>query len=1579
MQKTLKGVSKRVLSGLLAVILVMTLFPTSFASAAYQDDYADMIKGNHVIDGLAYLGYDFEGLIKDEKLFQIWTGDAIKPYLTDVFYKNDCKASGKETVDAAAGDKTATGKVPKVDYFEQVGLNCGGFVTYYYFNYLVNVAGVDISKLSSQFSGAWDPAPWNTALKKMVSKGDATLEIDLENGQDSSDVPQSVWNRLEPGAILIFRQYPADENPAEYDYAHICIFAGNFPCKDKGTIPWMVHQSSSKGACLVPVYSIEGANNGAGEKNNQELNLIYSLNVDNTYEPMGQIEVKKTGDAGVPLSGAVFSARNKATNDVFIIGPTDAQGCAVSDIMPLGDYEVTEVAAPTNYKLPTTKWTAKLTETVQLFTIEVKNDLAEGYISAQKSDEFNKPLKGVEFTIYSDAACKKELGTMTTSELGVATFGPLDCTKTYYVKETKVQHPDYKLDGTIYPVVVPADNTVWVNNGNAIVNYLKNGAVGIKKVTEGNAPMAGVVFGVYSDALATDLLAEVTTDLNGVAMYGYNANGEYSIRCRQTLYFKELKTDSDYVLDENIYPVSVNAETVTYANNGEAVVNYLKNGAVGVKKSDEDGHPIANVTFAVYADKACTKSIGRFVTDANGVGIYGVDENGAYTLKCQQTVYIREVAPADNTWVYDDTVYPVKVNAEKVTFANNGSPIVNIKKQWQVTFSKVDSGNGGLTAGDASVVGAVYGLFNSDNQLLASYTVNSEGYFVTDKFDVGTGYYLKETAAPDGYVLDETIYSLDKYSKPTELNDALTTYQDVLDEDVVTGTVSLKKFTANRYDPDNFIVPEEGAEFQIYLKSAGSYDKAVLTGDTRTYDHGVADENGNIVWSNGTIISKELAYGTFVVHQVSSWDNRIMVEDFDVVITDTNQHFDLSLNNPYYTASVIVNKVDSETQLKITGGITAFKIMDLLTNEYVSYTDPDTRAVTTVFRTVDGTMTLPMELPYGEYRIDEVTAPAGYMRNDAGMTFTIDANSHGILTLDFYNAPLKTVIQIEKKGVQFVSVSEHESNYGTMFAPTFELDYLADVTFDVVAAEDIYDGNGGLKYTKGTVVDTVVTTPSGPVCTKELFPGKYELVEKSAPAGVIVNSDPIPVEIANNGNQEVSVEIVPLENKFIPTGIALLKHAYTWESCVNEETGEISRNVILATGAEFTFGVYAAQEYTAKDGSVIAKDSLVAIVATNEDGIATYTDQLPYGLYYTKELDTPNTHAYIKDDTSYEIDLRLENAENGKVLYVVNNGDPIVNDFIKIETTIKKTDFTTSAPVKGALVSIKNEAGETLYSVYTDENGQLPGVVLEPGKYIFTEDLAPAGYIREPSSFEFVVNEDGTIDGSTTFTNAQTVVELFKVAADTKEYLANATVRVMNSAGEVVFEGVTDENGKLVITGVLNTEETYTFAEVNAPDGYALNAEIYTFDVNADGAVTGNTTIENEKTRFAIHKVDKKGAVIAGAEFTMYDADGNVVDVQISDETGVAIFEGFGRGEFTIKETKAPDGYLLSDEVITIVNDGTWDNYSEDAEYAVVNEAVEDNPGTGDEISAHMPIVFMMFAGALFAMAYCLMFLRKKI
>lgn len=1571
----IKKMSKRLFAGFLAVILVATLFPTTFASAA-SSDYSTIedLDGNLVIDALTYLDYDLEGLNDAGLLFQRWSGDYVAPYLSPVKWASS-GLTGRETTAATSSDKSATGLVPNVSLFEKKGFDCGAFVTYFYYNYLLNIEGMDneLASLKQYLpSGSCDPDTWVTALNKMVSAGTAEKVADISSSKNSAAVSDDVWNSLTAGDILIFRN-------ETYDHAHIGIFVGMYDCRDQGKVAWMTHQSSSKGACFVPVYSVEKA---ADEKEGLSLHLVYRLDYDFTTKPQGEIQVtKSSANNGSKLSGAIFTAKNNETGETYVIGPTDAKGFATSGEVPYGQYTITETVAPTNYSLPSGKtWTATVSDETPIVKFDITNELLKGKIAVQKVDSLQKPLEGVEFTIYSDASCTKAVEVITTGADGVATSKDLNCTYTYYVKETKVNHPDYVLDSTVYPVAVPANDTGWVNNGNAVVNYLKKGAVGIKKVTEENAPFQGVVFGVFSDTACTKQITTVTTDANGVAVYGLNADGSYAITCRQTLYFKELQTDADYALDENVYPVTVQADSTTYANNGVPVVNYLKYGAIGVKKTDEEGNGIAEVAFAVYRDKECTSRIGIFVTDVNGNGTYGVEADGSYALKCQQTVYVREIAPADNTWLYDNTVYPVTVNAGKVTLANGGEPIVNIKKQWQVKFLKVDSVNGELAAGEATIEGAVYGLYNSNNDLLDTYTVNCDGYFITNNYPVGTGYYLKEIEAPTGYAVDTTVYSLDEYSVAVDMNTPIMFYEATLYENAITGTISLRKFTANRYNPSDYNVPEEGAEFQVYLKSAGSYANAVASKDSRTYDSGVADKSGNVVWSNGQIISKELVYGTYIVHQTKSWDNRIMVDDFEVVITDENQHFDLSLNNPYYSASVVVNKKDAESELKITGDITTFKIMDLTTNEYVSFADDETGELVSEFHTVDGTMTLPMELPYGEYRIDEISPPAGYMKNEEGITFEINADSHGVINLDFFNAPIKTVIQIEKKGTQFASVTQSETEYGTLYAPTYAEDYLAGVTFDVIANEDIYSGDGMLKFTAETVVDTVVTKDSGPVCTTELYPGEYKLVEKAAPDGVIMSEDPIIVTVSNESDAAADIEIVSITNDCIPTSITMMKRAYVWSPAVNEETGEITRDVTMVAGVDFTFGIYANQDFVANDGTTIAKDSLVAIMRTRATGFASYSENLPYGLYYTKELDTPNTHAYIKDTSVYEIDLRLENAKNNKVVSVVNNGEPIVNDFIKIETQIKKTDFTTAAPVKGALVTIKNEAGETLYSIYTNEDGELPGVVLEPGKYTFTEDLAPAGYIREPSTFEFVVNEDGTIEGTTEFTNEQTFVELFKVDTNTREYLANAEIHVLDSNGQIVFTGITDENGRIAITGVLNADETYTFVEATAPDGYTLNAETYSFSINADGTVSGITTIENEKTRFVIHKTDKKGVILAGAEFTMYDASGNVIDVKVTDENGEAVFEGFGRGEFTIKETKAPEGFLLSDKTITIVNDGTWDNYSGAASFTMVNEPIEEIPETGDNVSNKSThISFMLLTTALFAAVYCILAVRKKV
>lgn len=1379
MYKRVKEMCKRFGAGFLAIVLLLSLMPMQYAEAAYQDDYAKLIEGNHAIDALKYLGYDIDGLIKDKKLFQIWTGDAITPYLTDIEWTNWNGTTGRETQPASNGEISVTGKVPDVSYFERKGFDCGGFVTYYYYNYLVNIAGVDISDLTKRLpSGANDPASWVTALNRMESKdGTAKLMIDLNDNQDSSDVPNSIWNQLTPGDILIFKthtKYNADgsvkQDPIEY--AHICVFVGMFPCKDKGVLPWMMHQSSSRGACMVPVYNIENINNGIGvapEKTNQTLNKIFHLNIDSTYEPYGSITVNKKGkETGKPLSGAVFTATNTETGKVHMFPATDSSGTTKLKELPLGKYTVREITPPTNYQMPkVNSWTVEITNETPHITFTVQNELKHGFIAAQKSDEFGKPLSGVTFGIYSDAACRNQLGTMTTNDLGVAKSAELDCTKTYYIKETKTQSSDYVLDTTIHSVVVAANATVWVNNGK---------------------------------------------------------------------------------------------------------------------------------------------------------------------------------------W------------------------IVNKHKYWQITFEKRDSDNNGLTAGDASVVGAVYGLYNSEDQLLDQYTVGESGSFTTKKYVVGEGFYLKEISAPSGYKLDATEYYLDDYTKPDGSNEPLTAHTVDLKEIVMTGTVSLSKFTADPKNPGIYNVPEVGAEFQVYLKSAGSYENAMTMGDERLYDSGTVNAGGDIVWSNGGIVSKDLAYGTYIVHQVSSWDNRIFVEDFEITILDDNQHFNFNLNNPYYTANIAVNKRDAESGKLIVNGIAAFKILNVDTNEYVVYRDEETGETIDEFLTVDGMLTLPMEIPYGNYLLEETCAPEGYLLDGKTVPFTIDKNSNGILSFDVENEPLMGNLLIDKKGVQFTSVIQNDSNYGPVFAPVYSEDFIAGVQFTIIANEDIVTGDGVIHYKKGDIVDRIVTNGDAAVQTKDLYIGKYLVVETDAPDGVIMTHEPIEIEVTNAGTQKVSTIPVQITNDYIATELNMLKHAYTWETVTVSDTGEVTRKLNMVSGVGFTFGLFAAEDFTAKNGDLIAKDSLVSIMATNELGVIHYTEQLPYGKYYVKELDTPKDHPYIMDTKTYEVDLSVEHSRDNIIVADVNNGEAVVNEFVNFSVTIKKTDLTSAAPVKGALVSIKNADGETIYSVYTDEEGKLPGVLLEPGKYTFTEDIAPAGYIREPETFEFEVLPDGTINGTTEFTNEQTIVELFKVDKGTREPLANAKIRVTNSLGEIVYEGVTDENGKIAIVGILNPGESYEFTEIETPNGYAITATIYSFAVNEDGTISGSNTVENEKTQFSIYKTSPNGLPLAGAEFTMYDMDGNVLDVQVTGEDGIATFTGFGVGTFTIRETKAPDGYELIEGDIVITNDGKWDNYSDMAKFTFVNEPI---PGTGD-ITMPTTIAGIAMGFALFMLAACVIFFKKK-
>jgi len=809
---------------------------------------------------------------------------------------------------------------------------------------------------------------------------------------------------------------------------------------------------------------------------------------------------------------------------------------------------------------------------------------------------------------------------------------------------------------------------------------------------------------------------------------------------------------------------------------------------------------------------------------------------------------------------------------------------------------------------------------------------------------------IQETKAPEGYLINPKVFvrqiTSDGFAEFVQTYNAPT-----IPETVKSGTISLIKFTNDGNDISNFQIPEEGAEFQVYLKSAGSYDAAVASGNIQTYDTGRVDATGNVIWSNNSMISKQLAYGTYIVHQTSGWEGRELVTDFEVEIKeDTVTNHPFILKNPMYQTTLTVNKTDAETGKLIVQTPAKFKILNLQTNEYVSYTTvyPTVQTIDE-FETTNGTFTLPVPLVYGDYELIETQAPAGYQLSGQRIRFSVGENPPVETIVNVPNTPLKGKIELAKTGLQFTGIQTGESEFGTVNKPVFSNTYLANTTWNVIAKEDIIGGDGVVKYPNGTVVDTITTTATGPVTSKDLPLGKYALVETATAAGYNLNTKEYPVDVINDGAQLVSVSKVSATNEKASTQIDVLKTAMVWQR--NENGDIISRKLVKVPGEGFTFGLYTNEAIRTADGTqTLEADSLIAVMVTDENGKIQYTDNIPFGSYYTRELAAPEEH-YNLSETKYLLDVTTDKTDGQTIIVKATEGE-ILNDFDKTEVIIKKTDLVTAEPVADSLVEIRDTDGNVIYRVYTGEDGVLPDIILEPGNYVFEEMVAPKGYIRNKTVFEFTVNPDGTVDGVTEFTNEPTKVVITKTDFTEEKTVPGAEIVIRDEDGNEVFRDITDENGE-ISTSYLEVGKKYTFEETIAPDGYAINTSIFEFEIDEDGNVIGDTSIIDDVTKFTIHKVDDQGNPLAGVEFTVYDVDGNEVMTVVTDENGIAVFSGFKKGEYTLKETKTVDGFDLAPDSIKVIHDNDmWDNDSEGAHITVVNYPHVDVPKTGDTLSS---------------------------
>ena len=647
---------------------------------------------------------------------------------------------------------------------------------------------------------------------------------------------------------------------------------------------------------------------------------------------------------------------------------------------------------------------------------------------------------------------------------------------------------------------------------------------------------------------------------------------------------------------------------VTVVSGQVATVNFnnvLKRGDLTVTKTSEDGLN-EGVTFRLSGTSLSGLAVDEYaVTDSSGVARFDdVLIGTGYVLEEVDTA-IRYVVPENQT-----------AAVEWNTVTNKS--FHNVLKKWNLTVTKSDNETG-TPQGDASLAGATYGIYKGE-QLIDTYTTNENGQFVTKYYVCGDDWSLREIEPSEGYLLDESVYHIGAEAKnyTVEYN----AIASDVGEQIIKGRIALIKHTD---DGDTGLeTPEAGAEFEVFLKAASSYDAAK---DTER-DYLICDENGFAE-------TKDLPYGIYTVHQVKGWDGRELLPDFDVYIAKNGEVYRYLANNANFESYIKIIKVDAETGKIIPYAGAGFQLYrpdgTLITQ---SFTYPEPVTIDTFYTNDEGWLITPEKLEYGTgYSLVEVYAPYGYVVNSEPVYFDVvqDASTDegGIAVIEVIkeNVAQKGIIKISKTGEVFSSVTESEGVY----QPVYSVQGLAGAVYEITAAEDIYTLDGTLRYTAGEVVDTITTDDTGLAESKPLYLGKYEIREITAPYGMVLNGEVHTAELTYAGQE---IEITETDASFYNER---QKAAVTLDKILeqNEQFGIGANGEITAV----TFGLFAAEDVTAADGSVIPADGLLEILSVDESGHAVCKTDLPFGSFYFKEL-SPDEH-YILSDEKYPFEFSL--------------------------------------------------------------------------------------------------------------------------------------------------------------------------------------------------------------------------------------------------------------------------------------------------------------------------------------------------
>lgn len=735
------------------------------------------------------------------------------------------------------------------------------------------------------------------------------------------------------------------------------------------------------------------------------------------------------------------------------------------------------------------------------------------------------------------------------------------------------------------------------------------------------------------------------------------------------------------------------------------------------------------------------------------------------------------------------------------------------------------------------------------------------------------------------------------------------------------------------------------------MKSAGSYDAA--NKDER--DTIVCDENGF-----GQ--TKDMPYGIYTVHQTSGWEGREMMDDFDVFISQNAQTYRYLINNRNFESFVNVVKVDAESGKSIPYAGAGFKIYDPQGNQVkMTFTYPTPTTIDVFYTDANGSLVTPEKLDYGKgYSIVEVQAPYGYVLDDTPVYFDIteeNSTEEGGVTVVKVNKPnmaQKGTVTVEKTGEVFsgVNVSGSEDS-DVIYQPVYEVAGLEGAVYEVRAAEDISTPDGTLRYSKGEVVDTITTSSDGFVKSKELYLGKYEVKEITAPYGMVISGETHTVELTYAGqNISVTETSTSFYNERQKVQVSLAKAIEKDKTFGIGDNGEI-KNI--------SFGLYAAEDIVSASGTVIPADGLIEIVSVNENGTAVMKSDLPFGKYYVKEIAT-DEH-YVLSDTKYPVVFEYAGQDTATVEIKVNDGKEIKNELIYGSVSGKKIDENGEA-LEGAVIGIfKAEETEftkdTAHMTTTSaKDGSFSFAKVPYGKWIVREIEQPKGFVLDEKAYEVNISKaEQVVEIEIVNEYVHGNIILTKVDAEYPDNkLTGATFEVYKDTNE---NGKIDDGDELIgnleetETGIYEMKELlygkYIVRETKAPEGFLLDKGEYSVFIEKDETTysvenKAGVGFINEAMRgtLKIVKTSSDGKV-KGFAFRVTGANGYDMTFE-TDKNGEIVIEGLRIGEYTVSEVanNASAAYITpADQNVTIKLDET-------AVVKMHNE-LRDTPKTGDD------------------------------